>query len=126
MVGNSKASAPSARKRSTNSPACLRVRVTAMRLPKSESVSNQLSFSRRATTSPNTATAGGLKPVSWARSAIFSRVPARVCWAPVVAHRTRVTGVREGMPAVLSSPAIALSLSTPISMTFVPGARAIA
>ena len=49
-----------------------------------------------------------------------------VFWAPVVAQRTTATGVRDGIPAASSSAAMALSLTIPISMTFVPGVAAIA
>jgi len=52
-------------------------------------------------------------------------VPTSVWCLPVVAQRTRATGVVEDIPAAESSPVIAARRSTPMSMTLVPGAEAI-
>jgi hypothetical protein len=98
MVGISQTSAPRARRPEESAPACLRVRVTTMRLPKRGRDSNQLSVSRSWTTWPKTAMAGAEKPVSATRAAMVSRRPRRVCWRPVVAQRMRATGRAGSAP----------------------------
>ena len=98
MVGISKTSAPSARRPALKPPACFRVRVTTMRLPKSGRVSNQFSWSRSATTSPKTATAGAWKPLAATFSAMSASVPRSVCCRPVVPQRTSATGVSGAAP----------------------------
>ena len=124
IVGSSKTSAPSARSPPLSTPACCRVRVTTMRLPKSGRVSNQFSFSRSFTTSPKTATAGALKPAASTFAAMSPSVPRNVCCRPVVPQRTSATGIVFAAPCSISFAVIVPIRSTPISITFVPGVAA--
>ena len=92
-----------------------------MRFPKSGRFSNQLSGCRRFTTSPKIATAGASKETASALSAMSASVPTSVFWWPVLAQRTRATGVLTGIPSSRSRPVMDRNRSMPMSMTLVPG-----
>ncbi len=68
-VGSSITSAPCSSRSAANSEACARARVTTIRRPKSGRRSNQLSFSRSATTRPITTITGGSSPADCAAAA---------------------------------------------------------
>ncbi len=93
-----------------------------MRLPKSGRVSNQFSLSRSFTTSPNTATAGALKPVASTFSAMSAERPAQRLLparrAPAHQRHRQSPAPRR---ASISCAVITPIRSTPMSITFVPG-----
>ena len=80
MVGASTASAPSSDSSSASALAWVLERVTNTRLPNSGRESNQLSLSRRRTTSPMTTATGGAMSDARALSTMSASVPTTVRW----------------------------------------------
>ena len=120
IVGSSIMLAPNERSLLLNTLACFLVRVTTIVLPKSGRFSYQLSLSRKATTSPNIATAGAAKLFATAFWAISRSVPVSVPCCPVVAQRTSATGKSPRTPCFSISLVIDPRRSTPINITWVP------
>jgi hypothetical protein len=124
MVGASTGSAPSARSRSESSPAWWRVRGTSTDTPCSGRRSNQAIWSRSATTSPTTITAGFSRPAAATRAAMSASVPVTVCCRGVVPQPTSAAGVVAARPPATSAAAISPILPTPMYSSSVPGNRA--
>ena len=98
IVGISSTSAPRSSNWRESWLACSRVRVTTMRWPNNERLSNQLSFDRNFTTSPITVTVGANNFALAAASATSASVASIDCWRPVVPHCIIATGVSGDMP----------------------------